>query len=100
MKYRTAFLVGGAALVLAGSAAQASQLVYRPINPTFGGDPLNGNWLLSQGTAQQEDGSGSGSGASGFTIDFPDFSGVEQAPAVNPVTLPDVPTTPATPPQP
>tara|TARA_Y100000815_G_scaffold181594_1_gene165526 strand:- start:15975 stop:16283 length:309 start_codon:yes stop_codon:yes gene_type:complete len=65
--------------------AYASELVYRPINPTFGGDPLNGNWLLSQGTSQTE-----GGGSPGFSIDFPDFGGIDQ-PDPDPVDLPDVP---------
>jgi len=34
------------ALLSAGSLF-AQQLVYQPINPSFGGSPLNGNWLLS-----------------------------------------------------
>lgn len=68
--FAAAFLVG--AMVAAG-AAQASELVYRPINPSLGGDPLNGNWLLSQATAQTE-----GGGSPGFSIDFPDFGGVPQ----------------------
>lgn len=93
MKYRNVILLAASALALSAGAAAASQLVYRPINPSLGGDPLNGNWLLSQGQAQQSGGSGSG----GFSIDFPDFSGVPQTPTTNPVTLPDVPTTPTTP---
>ena len=28
------------------------QLVYQPINPSFGGNPLNGNWLLSSAQLQ------------------------------------------------
>jgi curli production assembly/transport component CsgF len=49
MKTRTlAMLV---ACGLAGSA-QATDLVYRPVNPSFGGDPLNGPNLLNQ--AQQQ----------------------------------------------
>ena len=32
--------------------AFAQQLVYTPINPSFGGSPLNGNWMLSQAQAQ------------------------------------------------
>jgi curli production assembly/transport component CsgF len=36
-------------LLLAGCTAhaQASELVYTPVNPAFGGSPLNGGWLLS-----------------------------------------------------
>lgn len=75
-------------LVLAIGATQiaaASPLVYRPINPTFGGDPLNGNWLLATGQGQVKGGS---SGSPGFTIDFPDFGGIGQAGQTAPVVLP------------
>jgi curli production assembly/transport component CsgF len=34
------------------SAVLATDLVYRPINPSFGGDPLNGPTLLNQANAQ------------------------------------------------
>lgn len=30
----------------------AQQLVYQPVNPSFGGNPLNGNWLLSSASLQ------------------------------------------------
>lgn len=30
----------------------ADELVYEPINPSFGGSPLNGNWMLNQAQAQ------------------------------------------------
>lgn len=39
-------LIGGAGPVFAG------QLTYQPVNPSFGGSPLNGSWLLAQGQAQ------------------------------------------------
>ena len=32
----------------------AQQLVYRPINPAFGGDTFNYQWLLSSATAQNQ----------------------------------------------
>lgn len=32
----------------------ASELVYRPVNPSFGGSPLNGNFLLSSAQAQND----------------------------------------------
>ena len=38
-------------LILAGNLF-SQQLVYEPINPSFGGSPLNGNWMLSQAQAQ------------------------------------------------
>ncbi len=77
---RLTLIVAG---VLATGAASASELVYKPINPSFGGDPLNGNWLLSQATAQTE-----GGGSPGFSIDFPDFGGIPQ-PDPDPDPLPD-----------
>ena len=39
------------ALLSAGSLF-AQQLVYQPVNPSFGGSPLNGNWLLSSAQLQ------------------------------------------------
>lgn len=86
MKTLKAVIATFAIAALCGSSAWASELVYRPINPSLGGDPLNGNWLLSQATAQT-----TGGGSPGFTIDFPDFGGIPQAdptptglPAVSP----------------
>lgn len=38
-------------LVVAGQAT-ATEMVYRPINPSFGGDPLNGPVLLNSANAQ------------------------------------------------
>ncbi len=84
MKFTKTVLVAAAVMTICGSA-QASQLVYRPTNPSLGGDPLNGNWLLSQATAQGEGASQS----PGFSIDFPDFGGVDQ-PDPTPEPLPDV----------
>jgi curli production assembly/transport component CsgF len=37
--------------ILSGNSF-SQQLVYTPINPSFGGSPLNGNWMLSQAQAQ------------------------------------------------
>lgn len=33
---------------------QATELVYTPVNPAFGGNPLNGSWLLSNAQAQND----------------------------------------------
>ncbi|MDX1372955.1 MAG: curli assembly protein CsgF, partial [Nitrososphaeraceae archaeon] len=30
----------------------AQQLVYTPVNPSFGGSPLNGSWLISSAQLQ------------------------------------------------
>jgi curli production assembly/transport component CsgF len=46
-----AFLV--VALCFAG-AAHATELVYRPVNPSFGGDPLNGPNLLNSAIQQND----------------------------------------------
>jgi curli production assembly/transport component CsgF len=50
------------------AAASASGIVYHPVNPTFGGNPLNGSTLLSTAQAQ---GNGVKSGSQG-----PDLSGL------------------------
>jgi curli production assembly/transport component CsgF len=38
--------------VFVSGMAQASPLTYQPNNPSFGGSPLNGSWLLQQGVAE------------------------------------------------
>ncbi len=71
---RNQFRVIAAIVVLAVSApaaAFASELVYHPVNPTFGGNQLNGTFLLSQAQAQGE---GVKSGSQG-----PDLSGLTNA---------------------
>lgn len=47
---------GAVVLALVGfaSAAWASEMVYVPVNPNFGGSPLNGSNLLSQAQAQNK----------------------------------------------
>ncbi|MGO3699800.1 MULTISPECIES: curli assembly protein CsgF [Halomonas] len=37
---------------LIASAASAGELVYRPLNPSFGGDPFMGSYLLSKAQSQ------------------------------------------------
>ena len=37
---------------LLASSTQATELVYTPINPSFGGSPLNGSYLLNKANAQ------------------------------------------------
>ncbi len=55
----------------ASAPAFASELVYHPVNPTFGGNPLNGTFLLSTAQAQGE---GTKSGAQS-----PDLSSIANA---------------------
>ena len=38
--------VVGIAVLLSGGTGEASQLVYTPVNPSFGGSPLNGPYVL------------------------------------------------------
>lgn len=59
-----------AGTILAASAS-ATEQVYHPVSPTFGGNPLNGSFLLS--TAQGQ-GNGVKSGQQG-----PDLSGLSDA---------------------
>ncbi len=36
------------------SISQATELVYTPVNPSFGGNPLNGSWLLNNAQSQND----------------------------------------------
>lgn len=47
----------------------AQQLVYTPINPSFGGSPLNGSWLFSQAQAQNGFTAGGSSAYSPYSTD-------------------------------
>ncbi|WP_104098655.1 curli assembly protein CsgF [Stutzerimonas kunmingensis] len=40
------------ASLLLCTGASATELVYTPVNPSFGGSPLNGAWLLGNAQAQ------------------------------------------------
>lgn len=39
---------------LVGQPSQATELVYTPVDPAFGGSPLNGSWLLANAQAQND----------------------------------------------
>lgn len=39
-------------LALVAAHAQGGELIYQPINPSFGGDPLVGNYLLNKAQVQ------------------------------------------------
>lgn len=41
-------------LLLIPASLKASELVYKPINPSFGGNPLNGSFLLGKASAQNK----------------------------------------------
>lgn len=44
-----------AVLCLAAGSAGASQLIYTPVDPSFGGNPLNGTFLLSIANQQAQE---------------------------------------------
>lgn len=45
-------LLAIASLLLVSTGAISSELIYTPTNPAFGGNPINGNYLLSNAQAQ------------------------------------------------
>jgi len=47
-------LLVGVLFLLSGRPAIATELVYTPINPSFGGNPLNWSGLLNQATLQNK----------------------------------------------
>ena len=53
--------------LLATACASATEIVYTPINPSFGGNPLNGNFLLQKAQSQN-----------GFTEERPTLSFVDK----------------------
>ena len=64
-------IIGVAVVFVSSGTSFATEQVYRPVNPTFGGNPLNGNFLLSTAQAQ---GAGVKSGSQS-----PDLSGLTNA---------------------
>ena len=48
---RNGLVVMGLALVLSATV-QAGDLIYKPLNPSFGGDPFVGSYLLGKAQAQ------------------------------------------------
>lgn len=51
---KTVLLSGAAVLIMPLCTASATELVYTPNNPSFGGNPLNGSYLLSKAQAQNK----------------------------------------------
>lgn len=66
-----AIAIGG---MLVASGALASEMIYRPQNPNFGGNPLNGAFLLQQ--AQSQGKAAKSQEQQIPEINFPDLSGV------------------------
>ena len=51
---RIVTVVFGLLFLSLGTEGLADQLVWKPINPSFGGNPFNADWLLAQAEAQKE----------------------------------------------
>ncbi|UVL59294.1 curli assembly protein CsgF [Pseudomonas sp. B21-032] len=51
---KTCSLASLVLLASLASATSATELVYTPVNPAFGGNPLNGTWLLNNAQAQND----------------------------------------------
>ncbi len=58
---KTGRALGTITLAIAALPLQASELIYNPVNPSFGGNPLNGSYLLGTAQAQNDHGAGTGS---------------------------------------
>jgi curli production assembly/transport component CsgF len=71
VKYFLSLLTTTAGLAFAAAPASASSLGYTPVSPSFGGNPLNGTYVLSLAQAQ---GLGAKSGSNS-----PDLSGLNAA---------------------
>lgn len=54
MKLITFIKIVFAAIAIFTSTADAQQMVWRPTNPAFGGNPLNYQWMLSSAQAQNK----------------------------------------------
>ncbi|MCK8046676.1 curli assembly protein CsgF [Shewanella sp. 1CM18E] len=52
-------MTSGLALLVFGTSVNATQLIYTPVNPNFGGSYLNGSYLLSNASAQNKHTGGS-----------------------------------------
>ena len=61
-------------LSVIGFTIKAQQLVYKPINPAFGGDTFNYQWLLSSAAAQNQFDNNTGSSLSSNTSSLSSFT--------------------------
>lgn len=54
MRFKLMLRGGVAVCCMIGSGAVAQDMVYQPVNPTFGGNPFNSNHLLGVANAQND----------------------------------------------
>jgi len=52
LKYFSSICIALILVVLFPGHGEGSELIYSPINPSFGGNPYSASWLLSQAQAQ------------------------------------------------
>ena len=52
MRQVKVILVSGVLLLFSGNLLDATELIWIPINPSFGGNSFNAQWLMSQAEAQ------------------------------------------------
>lgn len=71
---RVSLLAGMAALVvMCAATAQATELIWSPVNPSFvGGDPLNGSYLLNNAISQDNNKDPSSTTSTNRLDDFTD----------------------------
>ena len=70
IKLRNCFFFLTILICFSFSELSAQQLVYKPINPSFGGDPQNGNWLMTYAQLQDVTEDPSASESSSAIDDF------------------------------
>ncbi len=54
MRKRIAAMAFASGMMISSGLALAGELIYEPINPSFGGDPLVGNYLLNKAQSQDD----------------------------------------------
>lgn len=62
-------IIAGMFLLFSGLTF-SQQLIYTPVNPSFGGSPLNGNWMLANAQAQDKTSDGSNAQVNDPFADF------------------------------
>jgi curli production assembly/transport component CsgF len=72
-------VVFASVMALSAASVQASELVYVPVNPSFGGNPLNGPVLLNQANAQNSFTEHSSSAASSANSTLTQFNSMLQS---------------------
>lgn len=75
-----------AGVVCLAAQSGTSELVWRPVNPSFGGNPYNGSWMLSSAQSQNDLEGGAVSAASSQDDIFGDFEASLRRQILNRIT--------------